>query len=80
MDIHCVLPPPSPRESLQELEDKMQWECINMQNVVVGTQSRNDVRILLSIFLLAYWSKIELEECNIVRQIREEGVTLGTLY
>ena len=74
-----MLPPPSPGESLQELENKMQWECINIQNAMaVGTPSQNDVRILLSIFLLAYWSKIELEECAIVKQIHKEGVNLGT--
>ncbi|KAI6660835.1 hypothetical protein LOD99_13559 [Oopsacas minuta] len=79
LEIYCVLPPCSKEENLQELQDNMLWECVYTKNfMVLGNQSLDDVKTLLSIFLLAYWSKAEMEICDIVLAIHERGVKLGS--
>lgn len=56
----------------------MLWECAYSKNeLLLDTQSPDDVSILLSIFLVAYWSKIEVRECDVVDTIRQQGVQLG---
>ena len=77
-DIYCALPPRSREERLEDLERTMDWECVYSNKIkLLETNSQDSTRHLLSIFLLAYWSKIEMEECDLVRAIHARGITLS---
>ena len=78
VEIYCVLPPSSPKENIQQLLRSMQWECSYSKNeFLLDVQTEDDVRILLSIFVLAYWIKVEVRMCDVVSTIHQQGVQLG---